>query len=125
VLKLEVRHITAQGTQYAARQEVQQANAAPKITLSALKVNTAALRDIPKYAATTVAIPIAIVVTTKTAAKVRINVVGQISAARNRVHAAQAQMSRFVAIMKHWHVVVASMDVWPHANVLLMQLGVI
>jgi hypothetical protein len=125
VLKLEVRHITAQGTQYAARQEVQQANAAPKITLSALKVNTAALRDIPKYAATTVAIPIAIVVTTKTAAKVRINVVGQISAARNRVHAAQAQMSRFVAIMKQWHVVVASTDVWPHANVLLMQLGVI
>lgn len=111
MLKLEVRYITAQGTQYAARQEVQQANAAPKITLSALKVNTAALRDIPKYAVTTVAIPIAIVVTTKTAAKVRINVVGQISAARNRVHAAQAQMSRFVAIMKQWHVVVASTDV--------------
>jgi hypothetical protein len=128
VLKLEVRHITAQGTQYAARQEVQQADAAPKISLSVLtvnmKMNTAALRDIPNYAATTVAFPIAIVATMKYA-KVRINFVGDISAAWYRSHATQAQMSRFIAIMKQWRIVVASTDAWPRANVLLMQLGVI
>ena len=124
MLKLAVKYITAQATQFVARQEVQQADAVLKITLFVL-TNTVALMDTPNYAATTVANPIAIAVMTKTVAKAKINVVGQISAARNRVHVAQAQMSRFVVIMKQWRVVVACMGVLLHANVHLMQLGAI
>lgn len=122
VLTLAARSITAQETKFVARQEAQQANAVQQIILYVLE-STVALRDIRRYAATTVAPRLAIAATTKIAAQVKTSVVEQINAAKNNLHVVRVLMRRPAAIMKRWHAVAASMGVFLLVNVLLMQLG--
>ena len=123
VPKLAARSITAQETKSVASQGVQRAHAVLRITPYVLE-STVAPMDIRKYAAYTAAHRIAIAVTTSTAVQVKTNVVGQISAAWNKLHAAQAlMMGNSVAIRIRWHAVAARMGVSLRANVHLTQLG--
>ena len=98
VLTLAARSITAQETKFVARQEVQRANAVQQIILYVLE-STVALRDIRRYAATTVAPRLAIAATTKIAAQVKTSAVEQINAAKNNLHVVLVLMRRPVAIM--------------------------